>query len=176
MSWHHFSQQFLNAIVAMTSVASLWPYLALVISTSLIAASACSSTVSKASQIDELNEQPELADVPLIIEPSRSTQQALPSGSGIEGRVILWPLCPAQPQGSACPTQPVTAIVEVFPRSGERIASAVAGDDGWFQVAVSPGDYVIKARAEGVMCAPVDVTVTSNQYVQVTINCDTGVR
>jgi hypothetical protein len=147
------------------------------------------------SQLDEAGEQPPQtisADQPEttgapsgcippsvaqpIITPLTTTPPASPSGSGVQGRVAMWPSCPVESADPGCAPRPLAARVVVSRRSGERVATAGARGDGCFEVAVSPGDYVVEAQADGVMCVPVDVTVTSDRYVQVEINCDTGVR
>lgn len=112
-----------------------------------------------------------------IAAPLTTTPPASPPGSGVQGQVTMWPSCPAESDNDpGCALRPMAARVVASRRSGERVAIADARNDGWFQVEVSPGDYVVEAQAEGVMCAPVDVTVTSNRYVQLKITCDTGVR
>lgn len=87
-----------------------------------------------------------------------------------------WPLSPVETGGCRCASPLLAAQVFVHRRSEERVAIAASGADGWFQVALSPGDYVIETRVEEMMCTPVDITVPSDRYVRVDIICDTGVR
>jgi Carboxypeptidase regulatory-like domain len=96
--------------------------------------------------------------------------------SGISGRVTKWPSCPAESDDAACSPEPLAARVSVSSSSGDVVATSETASDGSFRIALAPGNYVVDAEADGVMCAPVDVTVTSNSYADVTVTCDSGVR
>jgi hypothetical protein len=114
--------------------------------------------------------------MPPITTPLTTTLPASPSGSGIQGRVAMWPSCPVESNNPDCAPRPLASRVVVSRRSGERITTADTRNDGRFRVGLPPSDYVVEAQAEGVLCAPVDVTVPSGHYVRVELNCDTGVR
>ena len=97
-------------------------------------------------------------------------------GNGVQGRVVKWPSCPAESSGADCAPKPLAARVVIYRRSGQQVATGDTREDGWFQIALPSGDYVVEARANGVLCAPVDVTVRSHDYVRLEVRCDTGVR
>jgi hypothetical protein len=97
-------------------------------------------------------------------------------GSGVVGRMVTWPRCPAEPTPGGCAPQPVSGQVVLSLRSGDRVSDTEAAADGSFRIAVPAGDYTVNVNAEGTMCSPVDVTVTADRYTQVEVRCDAGVR
>jgi hypothetical protein len=98
--------------------------------------------------------------------------------SGIEGRVLLGPQCPVVSEATPCPDEPVATQVVVMSRDGEEVARGRSGSDGRFRIALDPGSYVVQAMVAGnaLFAKPVDVTVTSGQYVNVIVPLDTGIR
>ena len=106
---------------------------------------------------------------------SGTLSPAPPSSSGIQGQVVIWPSCPAEPGDAGCAPRPFAARVVVSGPSGQRI-TATDTRDGWFRLALPAGAYVVEAQAEGVMCAPIEVAVPRDGYVLVEVRCDTGVR
>jgi hypothetical protein len=99
-----------------------------------------------------------------------------PEGTGISGRAVIWPSCPAESGQPECAPKPLAARIVVLRSAGQRVATLDAGIDGWFQVAVAPGAYVIEAEADSMLCAPVNVTVPGYGYANVEVRCDTGIR
>lgn len=103
--------------------------------------------------------------------------------SGINGVVHLGPQCPVERSDDVCEDQPaahVTVVVsEQIPgesyAAGEEVARTTTADDGTFRVAVAPGEYVVTARA-GMSCELMDARVTSGEYADVDVPCDTGIR
>ena len=60
--------------------------------------------------------------------------------------------------------------------TGATAATAKAGSDGRFRVAVAPGDYTVEAQSPQAMrCTPADVTVPPGRYADVAVSCDTGI-
>ena len=93
--------------------------------------------------------------------------------SGIQGRVVAWPVCPVETGEPQCAARPIAARVVI---SGGANVTVETGGDGPFLVAVPPGLYLLRATTEGMLCTPLDVTVPSNGYAQAEIRCDTGIR
>jgi hypothetical protein len=106
-----------------------------------------------------------------------------PSSSGdggIRGTVLLGPTCPVETLESPCPDRPL-ANVEVQVLQGGDVAATVRSDgDGRFTVALDPGHYEVQAVVEkggpGMSAKPVDVTVTSGEFTDVSIPVDSGIR
>jgi hypothetical protein len=102
--------------------------------------------------------------------------------SGIEGQVLLGPMCPVVQIGSPCPGQPFQATIIVW--NAERtteIRSVTTDQEGRFHVPLVPGDYYLAPQpVEPDQPFPVpipqNVTVPPNQFVQITVEYDTGIR
>ena len=140
----------------------------------LVVLSACSSGSPSRVQVVTAP-SPAGSSVPAASTPAPAP--TAPTGdSGIAGRVTRWPSCPVETGDPACAPQPLPAQVSITRGAGEVVATARAAADGTFRVAVAPGSYVVEADAEGMLCAPVDVTVVAGAYAQVEVHCDSGVR
>lgn len=99
--------------------------------------------------------------------------------SGLRGAVSAGPQCPVEVQGSPCPDQPWQGTVRVTTTDGDVVDEVPTGDDGRFDVALDPGDYVVIAVTEAgrlPMAAPQDVTVVEGEWVEVALVVDTGIR
>ena len=59
--------------------------------------------------------------------------------------------------------------------SGKLVARGTTGPDGGFRIAVTPGDYVVTAEA-GMSCELMDAHVAKDNYADIDIACDTGIR
>lgn len=100
--------------------------------------------------------------------------------SGIRGTVLLGPTCPVETMESPCPDRPL-ADVEVQVLQGGDVVDTVRSDgDGRFTLALDPGEYVLQAVVEeggpGMSARPVDVSVTSGEFADVTVPVDSGIR
>lgn len=105
----------------------------------------------------------------------------VPSGSGIQGIVLLGPTCPVErfPPDPNCADRPYATLVAVFPANDPVHAVRITESDasGTFSVALPPGDYTLGAGQSALpRCAHPAVTVTSGAYATTTIYCDTGIR
>jgi len=104
-----------------------------------------------------------------------------PSGdSGVRGTVLLGPTCPVESMESPCPDRPLADVeVQVLQR-GDVMATVRSDGDGRFTVALEPGAYVLQAVVEeggpAMSAKPVDVTVTSGAFADVTVPVDSGIR
>jgi hypothetical protein len=99
--------------------------------------------------------------------------------SGIRGIVLLGPTCAAQPiDASPCVT-PYAARLVILDANGDPVATVSSGSDGRFEVKIAPGDYVIQPESgpDGVpSSSPQSVTVVPDEFVEVEIDFDTGIR
>ena len=102
--------------------------------------------------------------------------------SGIEGQVLLGPMCPVVQVGSPCPDQPLEATIIIW--NAERttqVQTVTADQEGRFRVPLAPGDYYLDPQPIEPGQAfptpiPQAVTVPAGQFVQVTVQYDTGIR
>lgn len=101
--------------------------------------------------------------------------------SGIEGLVVIGPVCPTVEQGRPCPDRPYQTELTVRHAESDDVAAVVVSDaKGHFRINVRPGSYVVdpgvprlvtEPRAE-----PVMVVVEAGRYSQVVVRFDSGVR
>lgn len=103
--------------------------------------------------------------------------------SGVMGSVHLGPQCPVETAGDPCGDQPAANVTVTVSRqipgesyaTGEVVARGKTDAGGTFRIAVTPGDYVVTARA-GMSCEIMDAQVTDGAYARADIPCDTGIR
>ena len=100
--------------------------------------------------------------------------------SGVQGKVMVGPTCPVERADSPCPDSPAGgATVQVLDSSEAVVASGTSASDGSFRVAVEAGSYQVKATRDSAIgreTRPVEVTVTSGEFVTVTLMFDSGIR
>ncbi len=108
-------------------------------------------------------------------------EAAPPADSGIQGLVLIGPMCPVVQEGEPCPDEPFAAAIEVRrEEDGELAATVRSGADGRFSVDLAPGSYVLVPLSpnEGAppFASPVTVRVEPHRFTQVTISYDSGIR
>lgn len=104
-----------------------------------------------------------------------------PGSSGVSGRTLVGPTCPVEQTSSPCPPRPIKAVIEARrPRSPEVVGHTASGEQGYFQLSLAPGTYVLTAKTAGPARLPhpkqVTVTVKPDEFAQVTIHLDSGIR
>lgn len=107
---------------------------------------------------------------------------AKPLVSGIEGRVWVGPTCPVErnPPEPGCEDRPLsTRLAVLSPDQKRRVTEFTSAENGTFQVAVPPGDYVIRSASQGATpptCSTETLRVAPHNYTKVRIECDSGIR
>ena len=98
--------------------------------------------------------------------------------SGIEGQVLIGPMCPVVQAGTPCPDQPYQAVLHVQDDRGQLVAEVETDAIGMFKLPLAPGDYTIVPQSPDgfTQAAEQAVTVTANSFTLVTINYDSGIR
>jgi hypothetical protein len=101
-----------------------------------------------------------------------------PRGSGIEGQVLLGPMCPVVQQGQACPDQPYQATLTVKNLNGLQIAQFQTDEEGRFQIPLVPGEYTLHPESpNGIPFAgDQSLLVETGRYTRITIHYDSGIR
>jgi hypothetical protein len=101
-----------------------------------------------------------------------------PRGSGIEGQVLLGPMCPVVQQGQECPDQPYQTTLAVNSLNGVQIVQVQTDAQGHFQVPLVPGEYILHPESpNGIPFAGDQAfTVQTGQYTQITVKYDSGIR
>ena len=71
--------------------------------------------------------------------------EVVPVTSGIEGQVLLGPMCPVLREETPCPDEPLQAIVVIWDAERtERFGRFVSDEQGHFRLSVPPGDYLLE--------------------------------
>ena len=101
-----------------------------------------------------------------------------PRGSGIEGQVLLGPMCPVVEQGQECPYQPYQATLTVTSLNGIQIAQFQSDAQGRFQVSLVPGEYILHPESPNGLPFAGDQSflVENGSYTQITVHYDSGIR
>ena len=119
-----------------------------------------------------------LIGVLILVLATCSIYSPTPRGSGIEGQVLLGPMCPVVQQGQACPDQPYQATLTVNSRDGIQIAQIQTDDQGRFHVALVPGEYILHPESPNGLPFAGDqsIMVQTGRFTQITVHYDSGIR
>jgi hypothetical protein len=98
--------------------------------------------------------------------------------SGVEGQVLIGPMCPVVQVGLPCPDKPYEATIHVLDQNGKPVTAVKSDAQGNFKVGLPPGTYTLSpAAANGLTRAPEQtVTVIAGQFTPITISYDSGIR
>jgi len=99
--------------------------------------------------------------------------------SGIRGIVLLGPVCPVESADPSPCLTPYAASLVITDSDGNVITRVQSGADGTFEVLLPPGDYVIQpdnGPDGNPSSIPQPVTVGPDEFEQVEIDYDTGLR
>ena len=101
-----------------------------------------------------------------------------PRGSGIEGQVLIGPMCPVTQQGQECPDQPYQATLTIQSRNGLQIMQFQTDEQGNFRVALAPGEYILNPESPNGIPYAGDQTfiVEMGRFTRLTVNYDSGIR
>ena len=119
-----------------------------------------------------------LIGVLILVLATCSIYNPTPRGSGIEGQVLIGPMCPIVQQGQECPDQPYQTTLTVYNRNGLQIAQFQTDAQGRFRVPLVPGEYVLHPESpDGISFASdQSFVVETGRYTQITVNYDSGIR
>lgn len=114
----------------------------------------------------------------IILLATCSSQEPAPADSGVEGQVLIGPMCPVVQVGQECPDQPYQATLTVNSLGGERIAQVQTDGQGRFKIPLEPGEYILHPESPNVMpFAPEQTfTVRAGVFTHVTVQYDSGIR
>ena len=98
--------------------------------------------------------------------------------SGIEGQVLVGPVCPMVQVGQECPDQPYQAILTVNSLEGERIVQIQTDEEGKFRIPLEPGDYILHPESPNTLPFAKEQTlsVEEGKFTEVIVNYDSGIR
>jgi len=99
--------------------------------------------------------------------------------SGIDGQVTIGPTCPVVQINNPCPDKPYQATLTVLTASNHRkIIQFKTDANGYFRIALAPGDYILHPESPNVMphAAEIPFTVTDHQFTLLNVSYDSGIR
>ncbi len=101
--------------------------------------------------------------------------------SGITGLITIGPTCPVARPGHPCADQPFQATVSVENvATQQRVTEVSSGQDGHFVLGLAPGNYTLHSQPLQPGTYPrandVSVVVVANQFSDVAIHFDSGIR
>src|SRR5688572_3801697 len=101
-----------------------------------------------------------------------------PTDSGIEGQVLIGPMCPVVQEGEPCPDQPYQADLLVTSTTERVIVRSRTAEDGRFRVPLALGDYILHPESQIALpfAAEQPCTVLPCQFTQVILTYDSGIR
>jgi len=97
---------------------------------------------------------------------------------GVQGLVLLGPICPVQSLEDPCPDQPYSTRIEILTARGAHVTTTRSGEDGRFRVGLRPGRYLLRPEPGDPLptAAEQEVEVLQGAFTEVTILYDTGIR
>ncbi len=98
--------------------------------------------------------------------------------SGIEGQVLIGPMCPVMQANIPCPDEPFQATIKVLDENRHKVTQFESDAQGNFKVGLKPGTYILAPESPNAMPRADEQTVTviERQFVRVTIHYDSGIR
>jgi hypothetical protein len=119
-----------------------------------------------------------LIGVLILVLATCSIYSPTPRGSGLEGQVLLGPMCPAPQPGQECPDQPYQATLTVKSLDGLQISQFQSDAQGRFRVSLVPGEYILHPESPNRIPFAGDQSflVEIGRYRQITVHYDSGIR
>jgi hypothetical protein len=119
-----------------------------------------------------------LIGVLILVLATCSIYSPTPRGSGVEGQVLLGPMCPVVQAGQECPDQPYQATLTLRSLDGLQIIQFQTDAQGRFQVSLVPGQYILHPESPNGIPFAEDqsFSVETGRYTQVTVHYDSGMR
>ena len=119
-----------------------------------------------------------LLAVLLLITTACASSATNTTASGVEGQVLIGPMCPVMQEGIPCPDQPYQATITVLDENRKKVTDFHSDAQGNFKVGLKPGTYILAPEAPNAMTRAGEQTVTvmEGQFIRVTITYDSGIR
>ena len=119
-----------------------------------------------------------LIGVLILVLATCSIYSPTPRGSGIEGQVLLGPMCPVVQEGQECPDQPYQATLTIIDRNGLQITQFQTDEQGRFSTPLVPGEYLLHPESPNGIPFASDQTfvVETGSYTSITVHYDSGIR
>jgi len=114
----------------------------------------------------------------MILFLSTCSMDAAPADSGIEGQVLIGPMCPVVQMGQECPDQAYQATLTVNSPNGRKIVQVQSNAQGRFKIPLAPGDYILHPESpNGIpFASEQSFRVGAGKFTQIIVNYDSGIR
>ena len=101
-----------------------------------------------------------------------------PRGSGLEGQVLLGPMCPVAQSGQECPDQSYQATLTIKSLDALQIAQFQTDAQGRFRISLVPGQYILHPESPNGLPFASDQSfiVETGRYTQISVHYDSGIR
>ena len=98
--------------------------------------------------------------------------------TGVEGQVLLGPMCPVVRLDQPCPDRPYQSTLIVLNLAGNKIAQIQTDVIGVYRLALLPGDYIMHPESPNMMPYAQDqpFSVLAGQFTKLDIVYDSGIR
>ena len=119
-----------------------------------------------------------LIGVMILVLATCSIYSPTPRGSGIEGQVLLGPMCPVVQEGQECPDQPYQATLTVMNRDGVQVTQFQTDEQGRFNIPLVPGEYILHPESPNGLPFAGDQSfmVETDRFTQIAVHYDSGIR
>ncbi len=148
--------------------------------TLILILTACESTSTFVPPSTPTSSVPGLTETSVYPGPTPISTTTPTSTSGIIGNVTEGPMCPGPvPIGNnPCPDQPYQATFTILNAGNVQVAQIQSDANGYFKIELPPGTYTLHPLMTSIYPRAGDLTVVFNpgEYIQVTIQFDTGMR
>lgn len=101
-----------------------------------------------------------------------------PTDSGVEGKVLIGPMCPVVQEGQECPDQPYQAALTVLSPNGRKIVQVQTDEQGGFKIPLAPGEYILHPESPEVLpfASDQNFVVEAGRFTKLVVNYDSGIR
>lgn len=110
------------------------------------------------------------------------TCEGITTGSGVMGQVLVGPQCPVLrfPPEEGCEDKPYETDISIFQKenSDEQFQTAKTDQEAFFRIELEPGEYILQAQGGNPFpaCSKKEITVSADQFEEIILSCDTGIR
>jgi len=101
-----------------------------------------------------------------------------PTDSGIEGQVLIGPMCPVVREDEPCPDQPYQATLTIYNLAGRKVLQFTTDESGQFKIPLAPGQYVLHPESSNTLpyAEEQSFEVLAGQFTRIMVYYDSGIR
>jgi hypothetical protein len=104
----------------------------------------------------------------------------IPANTGVEGQVLIGPMCPVVRQGQECPNKPYQARLTILLSDGKEVRQFSTDAEGRFHFPLYPADYILHPQTPRNQPMPFAAdqpfSVVEGRFTRIEIVYDSGIR